>query len=71
MDQITTEFDFFQNDGADETLRQATREWEGRNPGRRAVEVSFVAAYPGRPGEGRWVTLQVKHTLDRSYACAD
>jgi hypothetical protein len=70
MDNTTEDIEFFQNDGADETLKAASRDWEARNPGRRVVEASFVAAYPG-DRHGRWVTIRIKHSLDRSYACAD
>ncbi len=61
-DKATSEFDFFQNGGADETLKAASLDWEGRNPGRRVVEASFVAAYPG-DRDGRWVTIRVQHAM--------
>ena len=65
----TTE-EFFQNGGADETLAQASKEWEGRNPGRRVTKAEFKYAHPGRPGEGRYVGIEIHHELDRSYSAA-
>jgi len=72
MDVITTQIDFFQKGGADETRAAATREWLSSGPGRgrRVVEASFVSASPGGR-DGRWVTIQIKHTMDRSYSFAD
>ena len=73
MDTITTEFDFFQNNGADDTCAAAAKVWAGTpaGRGRRVIDAKFVAAYPGRPGEGRWVTIAVTHTMDLSFAHAD
>ena len=57
----TSEFDFFQRGGADETLALARVEFEATNPGRVVKDIRFYAADPGRPGEGRWVTFKVDH----------
>lgn len=73
METITTEFEYFQRGGAEETLRLASQAWEATNEGRgrRVIEAKFIAASPGRMGEGRWVTIALTHTLDRSYSYVD
>lgn len=63
----TDTMEFFQNDGADETLAQAKVEFEKRHPNRKALNARFVYAYPGRPGEGRWVGIDIDYE-DKSHA---
>lgn len=57
----TETMEFFQKDGADETLAQAKLEFESRHPNRKVVGARFAYAYPGRPGEGRWVGLDIDY----------
>lgn len=54
----TVELERKQTKGPDATLADAAREWEEQNPQQRVVDIRFIAASPGRPGEGRWVTLR-------------
>lgn len=58
----TTTVEFFQKDGALETIMAASAQFERDNPTRRVVDANFESASPGRPGEGRWVTIVIEHT---------
>lgn len=65
----TDTIEFFQKDGADETLAQAKADYEQKNPGRKAMDARFAYAYPGRPGEGRWVGIDIDwHEEDNGEA---
>jgi hypothetical protein len=55
----TETIEFFQNDGADETLAQAKKDFEQKHPGKKVLDAKFAYAYPGRPGEGRWVGIDI------------
>lgn len=57
----TTTIEFFQTDGADETIKAASAKFEQDNPTRRAIVANFEYASPGRPGEGRWVGIKIEH----------
>jgi hypothetical protein len=57
----TDTIEFFQNGGADETLDQAKADYEKSHPGRKAMHARFSYAYPGRPGEGRWVGIEIDY----------
>ena len=57
----TTTIEFFQTDGALETIMAASAKFEKDNPTRRVVDANFEYASPGRPGEGRWVGIKVEH----------
>lgn len=61
MTMKTDTMEFFQNDGADETLAQAKAEFEKRYPSRKVLSARFSYAYPGRPGEGRWVGIDMDY----------
>lgn len=57
----TETVEFFQKDGADETLAQAKLDFEKQHPGKKALGARFSYAYPGRPGEGRWVGIEIDY----------
>ncbi len=57
----TDTVEFFQNGGADETLAKAKEDYEKSHPGRKAMDARFSYAYPGRPGEGRWVGIEIDY----------
>lgn len=62
MTEKTSEFEFFQNDGYDATIAAANAEFMGKHPGATITNTVFTYAYPGRPGEGRWVGMKVTYT---------
>ncbi len=64
----TDTMEFFQNDGADATLAAAKAEYEKRNPGRKVADARFSYAYPGRPGEGRWVGIDIDYYSEENNA---
>jgi hypothetical protein len=68
MDNNTAEFDWQQESGYDETLCDATRDWEQWNPGRRVTKAEFVAAHEQVSQFGpRWVVIRVTYQVDRRY----
>jgi len=57
----TKQIEFFQNDGIEQTLGAARVEFANAHPLVTITGARIVAAYPGRPGEGRWVTIEVTY----------
>lgn len=57
----TDTIEFFQNDGADATLAKAKADYEKSHPDRKVMDARFSYAYPGRPGEGRWVGIDIDY----------
>lgn len=59
----TTTVEHFQTGGAEATLAAVRAEFEARNPGATVAAAAFSYAYPGRPGEGRWVGVEVTYEV--------
>lgn len=56
----TDTIEFLQNDGAAETLKAASAEFEVRHPGRKAISAEFEWLSPG-DRDGRWVGIKVTY----------
>lgn len=57
---LTKTIEFFQTDGADETLEAAKEKFAKENPETFIAHLRFVAASPG-DRNGRWVEIEVTY----------
>lgn len=60
---MKTTYEFFQNGGADATFADAKLEYALEHPDHKITGAKFEYAYPGRPGEGRWVGIEIEYEI--------